>query len=121
MSKLKIQQLCFSAKKQNKKKTKTKNSPLYSSFILNLYTVYELNIWPHNPTDNFTLKNCLFGTVKLIRNTDKSKFTYNGQGIAFDGKGFRSFDNDTARNVIIFDVDNRSSSHVDNPKSKKRY
>ena len=44
-------------------------------------------------------------TVKLTRNAEKSKFTYNGWGIAFDGKGFWSFDNDTARNVIIFGVD----------------
>ena len=53
-------------------------SSLYSNFILNLYIVYELNTWPHNPTNNFTLKNCLFGTVKLTRNADKTKFTYNG-------------------------------------------
>ena len=33
---------------------------LYSNFILNSYIVYELNTWPRNPTNNFTLKNCLF-------------------------------------------------------------
>ena len=53
-------------------------SSLYNNFILNLYIVYELNTWPQNPTNNFTLKNCLFGTVKLTRNADKTKFTYNG-------------------------------------------
>ena len=47
---------------------------LYRNFILNLWIVYELNTWPRNPTNNFALKNCLFGTVKLTR----SKFTYNG-------------------------------------------
>ena len=52
-----------------------------------------MNTWPCNATNNFTLKNCLFGTIKLTRNTDKSKFTYNGSGIAFDGKDFWSFDN----------------------------
>ena len=31
-------------------------SALYSNFILNLYIVYELNTWPRNPTNNFTLK-----------------------------------------------------------------
>ena len=35
--------------------------------------VYELNTWPRNPTNNFTLKNCLFGTVKLTKNTGESK------------------------------------------------
>ena len=59
-----------------------------------------------------------FGTVKLTINADKSKFTYNRQGIAFDGKGFWSFDNDTAKNVVTFGVDNNESSHIGNPKNK---
>ena len=37
-----------------------------------------------------------------------------GYGIAFDGKGMWSFGNDFTRNVIIFGVDNSSSSHADN-------
>ena len=56
---------------------------LYSNSILKLYIVYELNICPSNPTNNLPLKNCLFGTVKLVRNAVKSKFTYNGREIAF--------------------------------------
>ena len=62
------------------------------------------------------VKYCLFSTVELTRKVDKSKFTYNGWGKASDGKYYWSFDNDTARNVIIFDVDNSSSSYIDNPK-----
>ena len=31
---------------------------------------------------------------------------YSGYGITFDGADLRSFDNDSARNVIIFDDDN---------------
>ena len=38
----------------------------------------------------------------------KSKFTYNGQGIVFYGKGSWSLGNNFARNVI-FGVDNSSS------------
>ena len=34
----------------------------------------------------------------------KSKFTRNGQGIAFDWQGSWSFDHDFARNAVIFDV-----------------
>ena len=52
----------------------------------NLYIVYELNNWPRNPAYNFALKNCLSGSVKLVRNTIKTKCTYNGQGIAIDWK-----------------------------------
>ena len=85
-----------------------------SSFILNLYIFYELNNWSRNPTNNSTLKNCLFGTVKLKRNADKSKFTYNGREIAFDGKGVRNFGNYFARNIVIIGVDNTSSSYADN-------
>ena len=51
---------------------------LYSSFFLNLYIVYELRNWPQNPTNSFPLKSYLFGTVKLVRNTIQSEFTYNG-------------------------------------------
>ena len=47
----------------------------------------------------------------------KSKFTYNGRGIAFDGEGSSSFDNDYVRNVVIFGVDNSSSFHTDNKKN----
>ena len=59
--------------------------------------------------------NCLL--VKLTRNADISKFIYNGRWTAFDGIGSWSFDNGTARNVVIFGADNSSSSHIDNPKN----
>ena len=55
--------------------------------------------------------------MKLIRNTIKSKFTYNGRGIAFDGEGSWSFGNDFARNVALSGVFNTSSTHRDNRKS----
>ena len=41
----------------------------------------------------------------------------NARGIAFDRKGFWSFDHDTARSIVIFGVDNSLSSHIDNPKN----
>ena len=85
--------------------------------IVNLYIVYESNNWPRNPTNNFSLKSCLFGTVKLVANAIKSKFSYNGRGIAFDGEGSWSFANDFAKNVVIFSVDYSSSSHSYNKKN----
>ena len=54
--------------------------------------------------------------MKFTRNTDKSKLTSNAQGIAFDKKDFWSFDNGNAWKVIIFFVNNGSSSYIDNPK-----
>ena len=51
----------------------------------------------------------MFGATKIVRNSDKEKYINSGCGIAFGGKGSWSF----ARNVIIFGVDNISSSHTD--------
>ena len=42
---------------------------------------------------------------------------YSSYEIAFDGKGEWSFGNDTAKNVIIFEVDKSSPSHTDNLKN----
>ena len=39
---------------------------------------------------------------------------FSGYGITLDSAGSWSFNNDTARNVIIFGADNSSSSHADN-------
>ena len=95
-------------------------SSFYSNPISNLYIVYELNNWLHNSTNNFPLKNCLLGTAKLVRNTDKSKFTDNGRGITCHGEDIWCLGIDFARNVVIFDLDNTSSSHTDDKKIKHR-
>ena len=79
------------------------SSSLYSNFISNLYIVYELNNWPHNHANNSALK-----IVYLVRNTTKSKFTYNGPGIVFGGELSWSFEKDFARNVVNPGVDNSS-------------
>ena len=42
---------------------------------------------------------------------------YSGYRIAFDGAGSWSFGNDFAGNVVIFGIDNSSSSHSDNCKN----
>ena len=80
---------------------------LLHNLILNLYIVYELNNWLRNPSNSFPLKNCLFGTVKLVRDAVKSKYTYNDWGKAFDGDG----------DLVVFGVDNTSWSHTDNNKN----
>ena len=50
----------------------------------------------------------MFGKFRFVRNAIKSKFTYNGSE-DWEGEGLRSFDNEFARNVIIFGLDNNSS------------
>ena len=52
----------------------------------------------------------------MVKNSDKSNYRYSGYGIAFDGAGSWNFGNDRIKNVVIFGVDNISSSHGDNHK-----
>ena len=89
----------------------------YTKNIVNVSIVYNLDNWPKNLLRKFTLKNSLFRATNLVKNSDKEKYMYNGYGIAFYGKGGWSFGNDSAKNVIIFEVDNTSSSHTDNLKN----
>ena len=85
--------------------------------ILNAYIVYELYNWPRNLLRNFTLKNCLSGATNIVKHSDKEKYVYSGYGIAFDRKDELSFNNYTTRNVIVFGVNNNSSSHSVNLKN----
>ena len=85
----------------------------YLTKIVNVYIVYDLDAWPRNPTNNFKFKNCLFDATSVVKCGDKEKYVFSGYGITFDSAGSWSFDNDTARNVINFGVDNSSSSHAD--------
>ena len=48
-----------------------------------------------------------------VKNGDKEKWVYSVCRIAINGKGTLRFGNDYAKNVIIFGVDNNSSSHTD--------
>ena len=89
----------------------------YAIKIVNAYIVYELDTWPKNLLDNFKFKNCLFGATNTIKNSDKEKWVYSGYGIAFNGRDLCNFGNDLARNVVIFGVDNSTSTHADTGKN----
>ena len=86
----------------------------YLTKVVNAYIVYDLNVWPLNPSSIFKLKNCLFGAANIVKNNDKEKWVWSGYGIAFDGISSWNFGNDFARNVIIFGFDNSSLSDTDN-------
>ena len=84
--------------------------------IINIYIVYDLK---NRTIDNadFTVVNGLFGSVKLIKNTDTYKYQYKGYGICFDSGGTFTFGNiNNRRNVIIFGVDTKNSIHSTNKK-----
>ena len=52
--------------------------------VVNLFIVYESNTWSRNLNADFTLKDRLFGAVKLTKNADPEKYSYSGFGIRFD-------------------------------------
>ena len=70
--------------------------------------MYDLNNGPKNWLRDFTLKNSLFQVISVVENNYKEKYVYSGYRIAFDGKGSRSFNDDSTRNAIIFWIDNSS-------------
>ena len=53
--------------------------------ILNIYIVYEITS-DYNDSNYPTLENCLFGSVKLTKNTDINNYGYSGYPIGFDRK-----------------------------------
>ena len=85
----------------------------YLTKIINVYFVYDLDAWSRNHTNHFKLKNCLFGAPIIVKDSDKEKYVYSGYRITFDSSGSWRFDNDFARNVLSFGVDNSSSCHSD--------
>ena len=84
--------------------------------IVKIYIVYELTGSDSDGNDP-TVKNSLFGSVRLTKNADIDKYGYSGYGIGFDRIGSFSFPGgEFGSNVIIFGVDTSSSVHVDNKK-----
>ena len=78
----------------------------FASKILNFYIAYDLDTWQ---------KSGLFGATNIVKHNFKENWVYSSSVIAFDEKCEWNFD--FAENVIIFGVDNSSSSHADNQKT----
>ena len=58
---------------------------------VNIYIVYEKNLWNYVENSDPTIKNSLFGAVKLVKNAYIDKHKYSGYGIGFDMKRTFSF------------------------------
>ena len=54
--------------------------------VINLNTSYTLNPGLRNLSIDFTLNNCLFGSVKLTKNADPEKYKYSGYAIGFNSR-----------------------------------
>ena len=52
--------------------------------MVNIYIVYEINLWPFTVAKDLALENSLFGAVKLTKIADFDKYKYSGYGIGFD-------------------------------------
>ena len=59
----------------------------------------------------------MFATTNKVKNNHKENWGYSGYGITFDSASSWSFDQEYARNIAIFGVDNSLSSHDGNHKN----
>ena len=83
--------------------------------VINLSISYTPSPWLRNLNTNFTLNNCLFGSVRLTKNADPDKYKYSGYVIGFDLRSEFSFtDGSMGKDGVIFWADMGSSVHVDN-------
>ena len=51
---------------------------------VNLFIVYKLGTLSQDLNFDFSLKDCLFGTVELAKNADPDRYSYSGYGVRFD-------------------------------------
>ena len=80
-----------------------------------LYIFFTLSPQLLNLNTDFTLRNCLFRSVKLTKNADLDKYNYSGYSIGFDSRSEFLFpDRSCGKNVIIFGAYMRPPKHIDN-------
>ena len=83
--------------------------------VINIYISYSLQPLLRNLFTDFTLNNCLLGSVKVTKNADPDKYKQSSYGIGFDSRSECLFIDGTIRkNVIIFGSDMSSYVHIDN-------
>ena len=80
------------------------NKFTFNKKILNIYIVYDLD----SNLNNFDpiLENCLFGAIKITKNSDTDKYKHSSYGLSFDSKGVFSHPTGSfGNNAVIFIVD----------------
>ena len=86
-----------------------------NNLAVNIYCVYKLDPISSSRDDTFTVQNALFGSMKITKNTDTSKYKYKGYGICFDeGSSFSNGNISNGKNVLIFGVDESFLVHANN-------
>ena len=48
--------------------------------VVNVFIVYELDVWSQDLKAAFAPRDCLFGAVKLTKNANSDKYSYSGYG-----------------------------------------
>ena len=79
-----------------------------------LFIVDELDTWSQDLNTDFTLKDCLFGSVKITKYGDTDNNSYQRYGTGFDSRSIYSITNFDWDKNVIFRVDISSSVHIDN-------
>ena len=70
---------------------------------IRVFIVYKLDTWPEDLKSDYTLKDCLFGAVKLTKNANPDKYSYSGYSFEFDSCSRFSIPNfDWSKNPFIF-------------------
>ena len=86
-----------------------------SSNRINSFIVHELDTWSWDLNSSVTLKDWVFGSVKLAKDADVDKYIYSSYCIEFNSiSEFSLLDGNVGKNVIIFIFDMSSSVHIDN-------
>ena len=70
--------------------------------IINLYNSYTLGSQLRNLNTDFTLGNCLFGSVKPNRNADLDKYKYTDYSIGFDSRSEFLFKMEAMEKMSLF-------------------
>ena len=75
--------------------------------MINIYIVYEINLCSNIQGASLALGSCLFGALKLTKNTEPDKYKHSGYGSVFNSRGSFLLSNgsDFGKNVIILGDD----------------
>ena len=52
--------------------------------VVNIFIIYQLDIWSRDFNTNFKVRDCLLEAVKLTKNADPDKYFHSGYGTVLD-------------------------------------
>ena len=84
----------------------------YAAKTVNAYIEYVLDYCPKSMLTKFVSENFLYCASDIVKHSHKSKYVCSGYGTPFDGSS-----NDFTKIIVIFGVDNNSSSYTANGKN----